>query len=104
MRSLKRLLAVLLLLVVLVFGVLFSIQNTATAPLDLLLIQLPEQRVALWVLLAFSVGGITGMLMSAAAIIRLKSQTILLQRKCDKQAKEVSPLRSSGQRPSLPKS
>ncbi len=99
MRSLKRLLAVLLLLVILMLGVLFSVQNTATAPLDLLLIQLPEQRVALWVLLAFALGGIVGMLISAVAILQLKSQGLLLQRKLNKQAQEMSALRSS-----LPKS
>jgi putative membrane protein len=95
MRSLKRLLVVCLLALVLVFGVLFSIQNTDKAALDLLVIQLPEQRVSLWVLLAFATGGIVGMLISSAALIRLKSQNLLLLRKLDKSDKELAALRTS---------
>ena len=94
MQFIKHLLVIILLLIVVAFGVLFSIQNNATAPLDLLLIQLPEQRVSLWVLLAFIVGGSVGVLMSGAAIVRLKSRVLLLQRKLDKYTKELS--KSSG--------
>lgn len=102
MQILKRLLAIVLLIAVLVLGVLFSIQNTVTAPLDLLILQLPEQRVALWVLLAFALGGVVGMLVSSAAIIRLKSRTVLLQRKLDKHQKQEA-ISSSPQRAALPK-
>ena len=95
MRSIQRLLVAVLLLAVLAFGVLFSIQNTDKAALDLLIIQLPEQRVSLWVLLAFAVGGLVGLLVSSAAIIRLKSQSLLLQRKLDRREKELSNLRTA---------
>ena len=95
MRVLQRLLVTVLLIVVLAFGVLFSIQNTDKAALDLLIIQLPEQQVSLWVLLAFVVGGMVGLLVSSAAIIRLKSQSLLLQRRLDKREKELSSLRTA---------
>lgn len=95
MRPMKRLLVLILLVCVLLFGVLFSIQNTDTVALDLLLVQLPEQRVALWVLLAFALGGIVGMLISAAAILALKSRNLLLQRKLQKHQKELASLRTS---------
>lgn len=90
MRLLKRVIIILLMLVVLAFGVLFSIQNTMLAPLDLLVIQLSEQRLSLWVLLAFAVGGICGMVISAAAIVRLKSRLLLLQRQLNKASKDAS--------------
>ena len=94
-RFLRRLLVISLLIMVLAFGVLFSIQNTDKAALDLLIIQLPEQRVSFWVLLAFVVGGIAGLLVSSAAIVRLKSQSLLLQRRLDKRDKELSNLRTA---------
>ena len=100
MRYLKRWLAYLLLLVVLAFGVLFSVQNTVAVPLDLLLFQLPEQRLALWVLLAFALGGVVGMLISTTAILQLKSQSLLLQRKLDKHQKELSRTRGTALRSS----
>ena len=90
MRYLKRWLAYLLLVIVLAFGVLFSVQNTVAVPLDLLLVQLSEQRLALWILLAFALGGVVGMLISSAAILQLKSQSLLLQRKLDKYHKGLS--------------
>lgn len=91
-RALQRWLVIVLLIVVLAFGVLFSMQNTDKAALDLLVIQLPEQRVSLWVLLAFVVGGVAGLLVSSAAMIRLKSQSLLLQRRLDKREKELTKL------------
>ena len=102
MRYLKRWLAYLLMALVVAFGVLFSVQNTALVPLDLLIIQLPEQRVALWVLLAFAIGGVTGMLISSSAILQLKSQSLLLQRKLDKHHKELTKLRGPALRSPQP--
>ncbi len=99
MRFMKRWLAYLLLVMVLVFGVLFTVQNTATAPLDLFLIQLPEQRVALWLLLSFALGGAIGMLI---VMLPLKSRLLLLQRKLSRQERELSKLRSTALSSSQP--
>lgn len=103
MRLLKRVIAFLILAVVAMFGVLFTIQNTDTVPLDLLIFQLSEQRIALWVLLAFACGGIIGMLISAALILRLKSKNMLLQRKFTKSENELAALRTSDYRVSSTK-
>ncbi len=94
MRQIKRLLVFVLLLCVLLFGVLFSVQNTETVTLDLLFVQLPMQRVALWVLLAFALGGVVGMVISVSAILSLKSRNLLLQRKLLKTQKELAALRA----------
>ena len=75
--------------------ILFSIQNTATAPLDLLVIQFSEQRVALWVLAAFGLGGFIGMGISLLSVVRLKSDILLLSRKVKKRDAELEKLRSS---------
>ncbi len=93
MRLLKRLIFALLLLVVLAFGVLFSIQNGQKAGLDLLLVQLPEQRIALWVFLAFALGGLLGLVAGSMAWARLKGRVMLLQRRLDKQEQELTHLR-----------
>lgn len=96
MRSLKRWLIGLILIAVLLVGMLFSFQNTATAPLDLFIVQLDEQRVSLWILLSFAVGGVSGLLISSSTLIRLKSQTLLLRRKLDKARKDLAVLSNSG--------
>ena len=94
MQSLKRLLLVSVLLVVLVFGVLFSFQNTEQVALDLLVIKLPSLPVAFWVLSALAIGGLGGVLISTVTFFRLKSQAALLQRKVDKQQKELAKYRA----------
>ena len=91
----KRLIVFLILAAVLAFGVLFSIQNTAEVPLDILILRLPEQSLALWVLLAFALGGIIGMLISGWAILRLKSETMLVRRKLARREQELKKLRTS---------
>jgi putative membrane protein len=95
MYLLKRVIVLLLFVAVLLAGVLFSIQNTATAPLDLLVIQFSEQRVALWVLAAFALGGFIGMAISVFSILRLKSDIVMLNRKLKKRDTELEKLRSS---------
>ena len=77
MRFLRNLLTFVVLCGVLALGMLFAVQNTAQVPLDLLVIYLPERSVALWVLLAFAVGGVIGMLTSVGLMLRLR--TALLQ-------------------------
>ena len=101
MQLLKRLLIVLLLLLVLTFGVLFSFQNMDKVALDLLVIRLPELPVAVWVLLSFAAGGVGGVAISAVALVRRKSQYLLLQRRCAKLEQELSKLRTSDLRAPL---
>ena len=62
-------------------GGLFALQNTQAVPLDLVLIQLPSQPVAIWILLALSLGVAIGLaagallaLRRAATIRRLRKQ------------------------------
>ena len=99
MRFIKRLLVGLFLLAVLTFGVFFAIQNGEQAPLDLLILQLPALPISLWVFLAFALGGVVGMGISALALVRLKSQGLLLQRQLDRREQELNALRTSDLRP-----
>jgi len=94
-QFLKRVLSALLLLLVFAFGILFAVQNTATAPLDLLLVQLAEQRIALWILLAFGLGGLLGMLLSAVVIVRLRAAGLMARRQLKLRDRELDKLRSA---------
>ena len=64
-----------------VAGGLFSLQNTAEIPLDLMVVKLPAQPVAIWVLAALAVGVVIGLgtgtlraLRRSATIRRLRKQ------------------------------
>ena len=91
---LKRLTVLALLLAVLVFGVFFSLQNTQPVALDLLFVQLPEQYLALWVLLAFALGGLLGVLVSSFALMQLRARQVGLRHKLDRREKELNKLRA----------
>ena len=95
MQFLKRLFSVLLLLLVFAYGLFFAVQNTATAPLDLLFTQLDEQRIALWILLAFALGGVLGMLLSTFIVVRLRGEALLARRQLKLRDRELDTLRST---------
>ncbi len=86
MKYLKNILYFAAFAAVLALGVFFAIQNTATVPLDLLVISLPERSIALWVLLAFGAGGIIGMLTSMGLVLRLRTTLLRVNRQLAKQA------------------
>lgn len=93
LKWIKRLSALALLLAVLVFGVFFTLQNTQPIALDLLFIVLPEQYLALWVLSAFAVGGVVGVIVSSLAIVQLRGRQLSLKRQIQRQEKELDTLR-----------
>ncbi len=97
MHFLQKLLSLALVLGMLLIGMLFALQNTETVPLDLLIIQLPERSVALWVLLAFSVGAIAGMVASSGVLLKLRKDLFSTRSQLQRKSTEVDKLRSSGQ-------
>ena len=84
MNFLRNLVYFLVVIAMLVLGVLFAVQNTVAVPLDLLVITLAERSLALWVLLAFAVGGVIGMLTSLGMVLRLRTELMGARRKLAK--------------------
>jgi putative membrane protein len=73
MKKLRTLFYILILLAGLALGVLFALQNTQTVPLDLLVYTFAPRSVALWVLSAFAVGGLAGLLVSSVYMLRSRA-------------------------------
>ena len=81
MRWLRQGLTLMLAVCAVAAGGLFSLQNTAEIPLDLMVVKLPAQPVAIWVLAALAVGVVIGLgtgtlraLRRSATIRRLRKQ------------------------------
>jgi putative membrane protein len=81
MRWLRQGLTLLLAVGAVAAGGLFSLQNTKEIPLDLIVVQLPAQSVAIWVLAALAIGVFIGLgagtllaLRRSATIRRLRKQ------------------------------
>ena len=94
MRWLKRLAVVLTLLLVLVAGLLFSLQNAATVPVDLLVYRTAERPIAVWLLVAFVAGGIIGMVVGSVALVKMQASRSRLRRQLDSCEKELAQLKT----------
>ena len=64
--------AVLLALAIAAWALLFCLANPLAVPLDLVVLRLPAAPLAVWVLAAFVLGGICGLLASSAALWRAR--------------------------------
>jgi len=94
MRWLKRLAVMLVLLLVLALGLLFSLQNAATIQVDLLLYQTTARPLAVWLLLAFVLGGVIGMVVGSVALVRVQAGRLRLRRQLDSCEKELAQLKT----------
>ena len=94
MKLLRNLLTVMIVLATLVAGVLFALQNTTPVPLDLLVYTFGPQSIALWILVAFALGGLLGMLVSAAILVRTRASLGSCRRQLDRSLAELSKMRS----------
>lgn len=94
MRWIWRLLVVTLLLGVLLLGLLFSIQNTTEVPVDLLVLQTAPRPLATWLIVAFVLGGVLGLLAGSAALLRLQTRQMQLRRQLGNCEKELAQLKT----------
>ena len=81
MKLLRNISVFVIALAMLVLGALFAVQNDAPVPLDLLVVSLPPRSIALWVLLAFALGGVLGMLTLLGINLRLRTALHTANRK-----------------------
>ena len=73
MKWIKALLALVALFLVFIWGILFASENVQPVALDLVVWQLPEASVSIWIAAGFVVGGLLGLLMGLVMIVRLKT-------------------------------
>jgi putative membrane protein len=95
MNLLRNLLTLIIILATIAIGVLFALQNTALVPLDLLIYTFEAKSLALWVLAAFAVGGVVGMLTATGIIVRLRTSLRLANRRVGKANAELDKLRTA---------
>ncbi len=93
MRFLKTLIVILLCLVVLLVGIMFTIHNTEKVVIDLVFIQLPEASLSLWLIATFLAGGFIGVLLSIMTVWMLKTRLGSARRKIASTQKELDQLR-----------
>lgn len=93
MKPLRKLLNVLIVLAMLVVSVLFTLQNKVQVPLDLLVYSFQPQSLAVWVLFAFVLGGLLGMLISSLILLRTRASLRSTRRELEKSGAQTRKLR-----------
>lgn len=96
MSLLRKLLILLVLLATITAGVLFALQNAVLVPLDLLFHTFEARSLSLWVLAAFALGGVLGMLTASGIILRLRNAVRTTRRQLVRARAEVDTLRTAG--------
>lgn len=96
MKLLRTIITVVVVLAMAALGVLFALANDGPVSLDLLIYTFAPRSLALWILLAFAVGGLVGMLMSSLMMVRLRASRNSLQRKLGRAKAELEKLRTAG--------
>lgn len=99
MRILRQILTVLICVATLVAGVLFALQNREPVALDLLVHTFAPRSVALWVLGAFALGGVGGILASSLVIVQQRTARAAANRQLEKARLELDRLRTAGLAP-----
>ena len=94
MKLLRTLLTVLAILAPLVAGVFFALLNTTPVPVDIIFHTFGPQSIALWILVAFALGGAIGMLVSAVILVRTRASLASCKRQLDRTLVELSKLRT----------
>jgi len=90
MKRLRNLVTVLVVLGALVVSVLFAVQNKEPVPLDLLVYSFGPQSLALWILVAFAIGGVLGMMVSSVILVRTRAALGLCRRQLERAREEAS--------------
>ena len=93
MKPLRKLLTVLIVLAMLVVSVLFTLQNKVQVPLDILVYSFQPQSLAVWVLFAFVLGGLLGMLISSLILLRTRASLRSTRRQLEKSGAQTRKLR-----------
>lgn len=93
LKWLKRIIYSVFVVFFLAVGIFFAIRNPQIIFLDLVFWQGPQLSVALYMILAFTVGACVALLVSSVAFLRSERQIRVLTRKYEKTRDEVDALR-----------
>ena len=94
MRLIKSLFTFFLVIALLLLGIWFTLRNQAQVPLDLLFIQLPDNSLALWLILSLIAGALVGLILLLPWLTSCKAHSLKLERQLKQQQKELHQLRT----------
>lgn len=94
MRWIKGLILAIILLIVVLVGILFAVNNQQTIALNLIWLELPAVSLSVWLLATLVFGVVLGMLAMLGVYVRLKANLARSERQNKQQRKELDSLRT----------
>jgi len=94
-RLLKTIFVGILCLAMLLVGILFTIHNTQKVAIDLVLFQLPEASLSLWLMAFLGLGAIVGVVLSVFTVVLLRTRLGAARRRFTSAQKELDELRTA---------
>ncbi|AJY51314.1 MULTISPECIES: LapA family protein [Halomonadaceae] len=94
MRWIKGLILAVILLIVVLVGILFAVNNQQTIALNLIWLELPAVSLSVWLLATLVFGVLLGMLAMLGVYVRLKAILARSERHNKQQRKELDNLRT----------
>ncbi|MDX1588782.1 MAG: LapA family protein [Oleiphilaceae bacterium] len=85
MAALRKVLMILLVIALILFVLVFSLNNQQSVALDFFFFETPTAGVAIWILLTFVLGGLLGMLFTSLALFR----SSLARRRAERQRQKT---------------
>ena len=95
MRLLKGIVALLGVVLLLLAGVLLTVNNQLPVAIDLVFVQLPEASLARWLIVSFMLGAVFSFLLGVVAIFALRTQLRQSRRKIRNSERELDKLRTA---------
>ncbi|MEM1153288.1 MAG: LapA family protein [Pseudomonadota bacterium] len=90
MKTLRVLLYLVILALGVTLGGFFAVQNMQAVPLDVLIYTFQPRSLALWILVAFALGGVLGLFVSSAYLLRSGAALRSSRRQLDKARTELA--------------
>ncbi|NLW05772.1 MAG: DUF1049 domain-containing protein [Pseudomonadaceae bacterium] len=94
MKLIKSLFTLVLVLALLLLGIWFTLRNQQPVPLDLLFLKLPENSLALWLILSLITGLVLGVLLMLPRFASHKAKLLSQERQLKQQKEELHKLRT----------
>lgn len=95
MRWLKTLIVGILCLAMLLVGILFTIHNTQKVMIDLVVVQLPEASLSLWLMAFLGLGAALGVALSIFTVVVLRTRLGSVRRRFTTAQRELDELRTA---------
>ena len=98
MAGLQKILLILLVLLLVLVALVFSLNNQMAVSLNFLLFETQPHGVAVWIIMAFVIGALVGVLMTILANVRTSVSRRTLQKRLDRAEQALEKSRAQNDR------